>query len=267
MNGTASHTAVRWADGRFGASDETVADEVPVAMVYNGVSHAVMMASPGDLEELAIGFTLTEGIADRYADIVDVELAGVDGGIEARITLAQHPWQRLKAQRRQLAGRSGCGLCGAEHLQSALRPVARIDSNYTTDAGTLLAGLTAMAAEQPLNRATGSAHAAGWLGAGPLLVREDIGRHNAVDKLVGALRMQRRSDDGALLVTSRASYEIVHKAAAAGIPVIAAISGPTRLAIEMAESAGIALIGFTRDERLTVYSHTWRLDGPNTVAG
>ncbi|GHD67485.1 formate dehydrogenase accessory sulfurtransferase FdhD [Jeongeupia chitinilytica] len=265
MNGTASHTAVRWADGTMGACDETVADEVPVALVYNGVSHAVMMASPCDLEELAIGFTLTEGIADRYADIVDVELADVHAGIEARITLAQHPWQRLKTQRRQLTGRSGCGLCGAEHLQSALRPIARVHNDYTTSADALLAGLTAMTAAQPLNRATGSVHAAGWLGTGPLLVREDIGRHNAVDKLVGALHMQRHGNDGALLVTSRASYEIVHKAAAAGIPVIAAISGPTKLAIDMADAAGIALIGFARDARLTVYSHAWRIHETQSV--
>ncbi|WP_432723583.1 formate dehydrogenase accessory sulfurtransferase FdhD [Jeongeupia wiesaeckerbachi] len=259
MSGFGHHPAWRWQDGTLSAGDECIADEVAVAMVYNGVSHAVMMASPSDLEDLAIGFTLTEGIADRYSDIVDVELATVDAGIEARITLTQHPWQRLKTQRRQLAGRSGCGLCGAEHLHSALRPVAQVHGHYTIAADALLAGLADMSRAQTLNQATGAVHAAGWLAGDELLVREDIGRHNALDKLVGALHAQRRARDGALLMTSRASYEIVHKAAAAGIPVIAAISGPTRLAIDMADAAGITLIGFARDTRLTVYSHAGRL--------
>ncbi|WP_148714092.1 formate dehydrogenase accessory sulfurtransferase FdhD [Chitinolyticbacter meiyuanensis] len=253
-----NHSALCWQAGALAAREEALADEAPVALVYNGVSHAVMLASPGDLEDFAIGFTLTEGIA-AWHEIVDVAIVPVAAGVEARVTLIESRFQALQARRRQLAGRTGCGLCGIEHLEQALPAIAPIASDFRTTPDAVLAGMARLAAAQPLNQATGAVHAAAWLAGDTLTVREDVGRHNALDKLVGALAAARAPRDGVLLMTSRASSEIVHKAASAGLPIVAAISAPTRLAVSLAEQAGIALIGFARGERLTVYSHPQRL--------
>jgi formate dehydrogenase accessory protein FdhD len=238
--------------------EEWLAEEVPVALVYNGISHAVMMASPLDLEDFALGFSLSEGIIEQAGELLDCEISSSVQGISVGLQIREARFQALKQRRRALTGRTGCGLCGQESLEGAIRPVAKVEADWQVHADVVRAGMAALAAQQPLNVQTGAAHAAGWWRHGVLIVREDVGRHNALDKLIGAIARQPERD-GVLLMTSRASYEIVHKAAAAGIAVVAAISAPTALAVQLADEAGITLAGFVRGERMTVYSHPQRI--------
>lgn len=238
--------------------EEWLAEEVPVALVYNGISHAVMMASPLDLDDFALGFSLSEGIIEHPGELLDCDITSSAQGISVELQILEARFQALKQRRRALTGRTGCGLCGQESLDGAIRPVARVDAGWRVHADTVRAGMAALAAQQPLNAQTGAVHAAGWWRDGTLIVREDVGRHNALDKLIGAIARQPERD-GVLLMTSRASYEIVHKAAAAGIAVVAAISAPTALAVQLADEAGITLAGFVRGERMTVYSHPQRI--------
>ncbi|MDN3576674.1 formate dehydrogenase accessory sulfurtransferase FdhD [Chitinimonas viridis] len=245
-------------DGREVVAEQ-LAEEVPVALVYNGLSHAVMMASPLDLADFALGFSLSEGIADKPADIRAVEIVPEAGGLSLQIALAQACFWRLKARRRQLTGRTGCGLCGAEALDTAISPIAHVGDGLRMTAAQLHAGLRQLVSLQPLNWQTGGVHAAALLDAsGGLLVREDVGRHNALDKLIGAMHRQAHPG-GAVLLTSRASYELVHKAASAGLELVAAISAPTAMAVQLAGEAGITLVGFAREDRMTVYTHPERL--------
>ncbi|MBS0517164.1 MAG: formate dehydrogenase accessory sulfurtransferase FdhD [Proteobacteria bacterium] len=246
--------------------DEVVAEEVAVALVYNGISHAVMMATPCDLEDLARGFTLTEGIVDKPSQIYDVEVEELDvgtgaRGIEVRIEIAGERLAALRERRRTLAGRTGCGLCGVESLDAALRPVASVSAGPTIARAAIARAMAALPAAQRLNRENGASHAAGWATADGTLVavREDVGRHNALDKLAGALARERAAGDGFVVVTSRCSYEMVQKAAALGAVAIAAVSAPTSLAITTAGQAGLALVAFVREGRLTVYAHPERI--------
>ena len=230
-------------------------------MVYNGVSFAVMLATPCDLEDFALGFALAEGIV---ADAVEFELVDVlrtDRGISLQGLIPSHRFAALAGRRRNLAGRSGCGLCGIESLEDAVRPLPRVESGASIRREAIASGMQALAAAQPLNAATGGAHAAAFIAHdGRATVREDVGRHNALDKLIGALSATSlRGADGFLAITSRASWEIVHKAAYAGITIIAAISAPTSLAVAAADEAGITLIAFARDEAMNVYSHPQRI--------
>ncbi|UYN96692.1 MAG: formate dehydrogenase accessory sulfurtransferase FdhD [Enhydrobacter sp.] len=243
------------------ASDEIVAEETAVALVYNGVSHAVMMATPCDLEDLARGFSLTERIVEAASEIFDVEIEPAGRGIEVRLRIAGQRMAALQERRRNLAGRTGCGLCGVESLEAALRPVAVETGTSTVSRRAVERAMAALPAEQRLNGVNGATHAAGWADAdGRLLaVREDVGRHNAIDKLAGALTRGTLAGDGFVVVTSRCSYEMVQKAAAIGASAIAAVSAPTSLAIETAEQAGIALVAFVREGRLTVYAHPERI--------
>jgi formate dehydrogenase accessory protein FdhD len=236
--------------------EERVAEEVAVALVYNGTPHAVMMASPGDLHDFTLGFSVTEGIVESADEFRLVEILPRDSGIVVHCLVPEVRHAALRT--RNLTGRGGCGLCGAESLDSAIRPVRKLDDRLRVDAATISASLAALGREQPLNRATGAVHAAALVDAAGILVREDIGRHNALDKLVGAMLRADRGP-GFLLMTSRASYEIVHKSAAAGIELVAAISAPSALAIRLAEEAGLTLVGFARETRMTVYSHPRRL--------
>lgn len=242
--------------------DEVVAEEVAVALVYNGISHAVMMATPCDLEDLARGFSLTERIVDKPSEIYGIEVEPVERGIEVRLDIAAQRMARLRERRRSLAGRTGCGLCGVDSIEAAMRPVTVVGATPPVSRGAIERAMAALPLEQRINRVNGATHAAGWARPDGTLVavREDVGRHNALDKLAGALsRSGALQPGGFVVVTSRCSYEMVHKAATLGAVAIAAVSAPTSLAIETAEQAGIALAAFVRDGRLTVYANAQRI--------
>ncbi len=266
---TSAVRAVAWHDGVASDVDECVAEEVAVALEVNGIAHAVMLATPADLDDFALGFLLCEGLIDARADLLDVEAEGVEAGIALRITVVQRCLHRFKERRRALAGRTGCGLCGTESIDEAMRPVrCGVASAHVTPEA-LARGMTALAAGQPLQRRTGATHGAAWVSfAGELrLAREDVGRHNALDKLVGAMaRADADPASGFVAVTSRASYEMVHKTASAGVGLLVAISAPTGLAIRMAEQAGLTLVGFARGDRATVYSHADRVGATRAAA-
>ncbi|KIM00340.1 Formate dehydrogenase chain D [Paramagnetospirillum magnetotacticum MS-1] len=252
----------RWRNGESVADHDAAAAEVPVCLEFNGLSHAVMLASPTDLEDFALGFSLTEGIIDRPGDLLDMEEETSCEGIVLRLTVAAASFHRLKQVRRNMAGRTGCGLCGAESLSQVFRPIAPLKGGGAISAPALHAAFRDLSASQPLMRLTGATHAAGWaLPDGALaLIREDVGRHNALDKLIGA--MAREGIDpakGAAMVTSRASYEMVQKSAAAGIAILAAISAPTALAIRMADSLNLTLVGFARGGGHVLYAGTGRI--------
>lgn len=265
--GSIRRSAHRLVAGTVEPLDEMVAEEVAVALVYNGVGHAVMMATPCDLEDLGRGFSLTEGIVETASEIYDVEIEDFrdgsrDRGIEVRLEISAQRMVRLQERRRNLAGRSGCGLCGVESLEAALRPVTAVAGRAVISRQAIVRAMTDLPNLQRINRSNGATHAAGWATAsGTLLaVREDVGRHNALDKLSGALMRGTAVEPGGfVVVTSRCSYEMVQKAAALGAAAIAAVSAPTSLAIETAERAGIALVAFVRDGRLTAYAHADRI--------
>ena len=256
--------AIAWRSGRPAPGDECVAEERAVALEVNGIAHAVMLATPADLEDFALGFCLTEGLIDSASDLLDAESAPAgEDGVALRLTVTQRCLARFKERRRSLAGRTGCGLCGTESIEEALRPVRRDGARPGVTAGALALGMRALGGDAlVLQRATGATHAAAWIRLdGTLaLVREDVGRHNALDKLVGA--MARAGTDpagGFVAVTSRASHEMVQKTAAAGAGILAAISAPTALAVRTARRGGLVLVGFARDDRATVYAGTERV--------
>ncbi|QIB65320.1 formate dehydrogenase accessory sulfurtransferase FdhD [Kineobactrum salinum] len=235
---------------------DSIAREVPVALVYNGVSHAVMMATPTDLEELGLGFSLSEGILERTGELYDCTVAAAPEGISVEMQIATQRLAGLQRRRRNLTGRTGCGLCGTESLAEVLRPVARVTAPPLSDAAVQRA-LAVLRAHQPLQAETGASHGAAWCSpeGDILMLREDVGRHNALDKLIGALL--RREEDmhtgGFVLVSSRASYEMVQKSCAVGIGALVAVSAPTSLAIDYAQRAGQLLIGFARPGRHVIY--------------
>ncbi len=240
----------------------TVAEEVAVALVHDASTYAVMMASPQDLEDFAIGLSLTEGVIASADEVERLEIAESELGIEARLWLDPSRSAVLATRRRTMAGPTGCGLCGVESLEMArhapMRPVAQIAPISPAEVHT---AMQALEGAQPLGHATRAVHAAGfWTpDAGLKLAREDVGRHNAVDKLVGAMARSGVSAVGVLLLTSRVSVELVQKAAAIGIPVIVAVSAPTRLAIRTAEAAEITLIAVARADGFEVFTHPERV--------
>lgn len=253
---------VRYAKGEATVAQEAVAEETPIALAYNGISHAVMLATPADLEDFAVGFSLSEGIVGTFAEVHDVEVSAGCDGITVDVTIGNGAFARLKDRRRTLAGRTGCGLCGTESLDQVLRPLTPVASAFALDAATLHVLSRALASSQPLHARTGATHAAGWGRAdGSLpLVREDVGRHNALDKLIGALARQRLdTSDGIAMLTSRASSEMVQKCATVGVPMLAAISAPTGLAVRIAEDTGVTLVAWLRAERFSVYTHGERV--------
>ena len=245
--------------------EREVSSEVPIAIVFNGISHAVMMASPSDLVEFGVGFALSEGIVDTPDDCrdVDVEVFGVgtpDASCTINMEIASRHFVRLKEQRRTLAGRTGCGVCGIDSLQSLdLHPeqVCALDwvqQGFGVD--TINAAFNALSAQQRLNSRSGSLHAAGWAKPDGSLqyVMEDVGRHNALDKLLGKLALTRElGTPGFVIMTSRTSYELVRKCARLGIPVLATISAPTSLALQLAQEAGMQLWGFCRPPSAVKY--------------
>lgn len=242
---------------------DAVIEETPIALLYNGDAFAVMMATPCDLDDFALGFALSEGIVATPSEFRLVDSVRSEDGITLHCAIPQVRFDALGARRRNLEGRSGCGLCGVESLQAAVRPIARVGSDIRLDTEAIRAGLDQLAQRQPLNAASGGVHAAAFAAAGEdMLIREDVGRHNALDKVIGAMARAtpaRQASHGFLIVTSRASYEIVHKAAQAGIALIVAISAPTDLAIRLAEQAGITLVAFARGDSMNVYTHPGRV--------
>jgi FdhD protein len=239
-----------------------VAEELPVALEYNGISHAVMLATPSDLEDFAIGFSRTEGIVDDVAQIFDCEQVQSAKGYTLSLQIAASCLGRLKERRRSLVGRTGCGLCGTESLEHALRFPRALQAGTRFEASAVARALGDMRDRQLLLGVTGATHAAAWCdGAGGIaMVREDVGRHNALDKLVGALlRRKVAVGDGFILISSRASYEMVQKTATVGVTVLAAVSGVTALAIDVADHAGVALLGFARGDDVCIYSHAERI--------
>ncbi len=251
-----------WRGGHAMPAHECLPVETPVGLEYNGVSHAVMLATPADLEEFALGFSLTEGLIDSRADLLDVETEQRPEGIVLHLRVTARCEVRLKQRRRNLAGRAGCGLCGTDSLDQVLREPARPLPPTSVTLAALQRAVHELARSQPLQHATGATHAAAWCDAtGALrLAREDVGRHNALDKLVGALAASGvDAGTGLVAVTSRASVEMVHKTVAAGVPALAAMSAPTALAVDFARRAGLLLAGFVRDGRATVYCGGERL--------
>lgn len=262
LPGAASVQALACRAGVRHTVGDWVADEVPVALQYNGVSHAVMLATPLDLEDFALGFSLSEGIVDCAGDVHDVEPEETCQGIVLHVEVASRCLARLKERRRTLAGRTGCGLCGTESLEQALPRIEQRVAPLALEVHVLSRALREMRTLQALQSATGATHAAAWCDAGGQvqLLREDVGRHNALDKLIGAVaRARRDATRGFFAVTSRASYEMVQKTVRAGVGVLAAISAPTALAVRSAEAAGLCLIGFARGSDWVAYSGTDRL--------
>jgi FdhD protein len=262
--GYVSRRIERWRDGTLTAVDDSVAEEVPVAMVYNGNSFAVMMATPHDLQDFALGFSLSEGLIGSAGDLLSFAERPLLEGIELSMTVAAHAHGAHldQAGQRLLPGRSGCGICGTRQLENAVRQPETVRADVAFQHQALERALHELQQHQPMNAATGAVHAAAWAdGDGHIaLVREDVGRHNALDKLIGALhRAGIAPGSGFALVTSRASYEMVTKAASAGVALLAAISAPTALALELARSAGITLVGFARPGSHNVYTHSQRL--------
>lgn len=242
------------------SKDDWLAEEVPVALVYNGISHVVMMASPKDLELFALGFSLSEGIIESPADIYGIDVLSVCNGLEVQIELSSRRFMGLKERRRSLAGRTGCGVCGVEQLNDIGRPITPLPFTQTFDLNQLDAALNQMREYQPVGQLTGCTHAALWLDANGTILdgREDIGRHVALDKLLGA-RARQVWHNGAVLVSSRASYEMVQKSAQCGVEILFAVSAATTLAVEVASRCNLTLVGFSKPGRATVYTHPQRL--------
>ncbi|MES2739794.1 MAG: formate dehydrogenase accessory sulfurtransferase FdhD [Pseudomonadota bacterium] len=244
--------------GHWQRAEDELADEVPVALEYNGISHAVMLATPADLEAFALGFSLSEGIIGAAADCYGIEIAPRENGIAVQLRIGNEAFLRLKQRRRNLAGRTGCGLCGAESLDQVLRAPPPLAPGRALSASAIRGALTGLSARQPLNRLTGGVHAAAWCAPdGELLaVFEDVGRHNALDKLIGAMaRAGRDFRDGFVLMSSRASVELVQKSATVGITALVAISAPTALAVRTAQACGMTLVAFARGDDFVAYAH------------
>ncbi|MBS3804535.1 MAG: formate dehydrogenase accessory sulfurtransferase FdhD [Oleiphilaceae bacterium] len=246
---------VRGRERQDGIAD-WVAEETPVAMVYNGISYAVMMATPADLENFALGFSLTEGIIKSPDELFDIELSDSAEGITLDMRIAGERLAGLREQRRNMAGRTGCGLCGTESLAQAMRPIPWVGSPVSISDEAIQYAIARLKAHQPLQAETGATHAAAWcdLQGRILVAREDVGRHNALDKLIGS---QHASGgifgEGFALISSRASFEMVQKCAAVGIGCLVAVSAPTGLAIREARKAGMILVGFARPGRHVLY--------------
>lgn len=260
MPGHASHTVVRKGGRRGGTSEQDeLVQEVPVALEYNGISHATVLATPCDLEDFAYGFSYTEGIIRSASDIYGLEVVARPNGIVIQADIASACLNQLKLRRRSLAGRTGCGLCGLESLdevQRDLPPLPRRQTPITARA--ISAAVEQLRQQQPLHLLTGATHAAGWADEHGNIgqVREDVGRHNALDKLIGhLLRTQADRGQGFAVISSRASFEMVQKCAAAGISAVVAVSAPTSYAARMAQDLNVMLAGFARDNAFTLYAH------------
>jgi len=251
-----------WSKGRIARGERVIPEEVAVAFTYNRFAYAVMMATPADLEDFAVGFSLSEGVVAERDEIRDIEIVESDLGIELRLWISESRITTFTEHRRYIAGPTGCGLCGVESLAEAMRPPRRVVSAFRAPAAALAAAIAGLPAHQRLNRQAHAVHAAGFWqpDRGIVAVREDVGRHNALDKLIGALARDGVSATaGAVLLTSRVSVEMVQKTAALGAPIIVAVSAPTALALRLAEEAGIALLAVARSDGFEVFTHPDRI--------
>jgi len=254
----------RWTRGTLARTTDLVAEEMPIALVYHDVPHVVMLATPADLEDYAVGFTLSEGLVARADEIRGVEVVQGEASVDVKISVAWERFTQLLQRRRNLAGRTGCGLCGAETAEDAIRECAPVGAGVSITAAELHASMAQLASKQPINSRTGSVHAAAWVvpGEGIKVVREDVGRHNALDKLAGALLHTGQSAAlGIIVLSSRISIELVQKAGMIGATVIVGVSAPTALAVRTAESTGLTLVGIARDDGFEVFTHPERITG------
>jgi FdhD protein len=252
----------RWESDHFIRRQEKVAEEIPVALIYNGLPHVVMMASPSDLEDFALGFSLSEGVLLAQSEMYSILAMPSQEGVEIRMDIELNRYLPLESQRRNLAGRTGCGICGAETFAQAIRHPPAVSGGPVLKAAVIAEAFQSLASRQMLNEQTGAVHAAAWMNSEGTIrcVREDVGRHNALDKLIGStVRSDADIKTGVALITSRASFEMVQKAASVGITVLAAISAPTALAIRLAQETGVTLIGFARPGGFNVYTQPQRI--------
>lgn len=246
--------------GSFRPVQRAIPEEVPVALTVDGSTYAVMMVTPEDLTDFAIGFALSEDVIDAPEDIDSLEIVQVEGGLEARIWLKPEMSQRQRARRRSVLGPTGCGLCGSESIAQALKPARPVKSPLRVSPVKIANAMAMLQARQTLHASTQAVHAAGLYTDGRIIVCEDVGRHNALDKVIGAaFRSRVSASNGIVLLTSRVSVELVQKTARLGAPVIAAISAPTALAVRVAESAGVTLVAVLRGEDFEIFTYPERI--------
>lgn len=259
--------ALSWRGGAARPAARELAEETPIALTYDGATHAVMMATPADLEDFAIGFSLTEGLIAALAEVLDLAVAAVPRGVDVRLWLKPEVGAAIAHRRRRLLGASGCGMCGLESLAEADRPVPAVTADPRLNAETIATAMALLRPAQLWNERTRAMHAAAfWRQGAELLLREDVGRHNALDKLAGALaRSGQNAADGIVLLSSRISVEMVQKAAMMGAPVVVAISAPTAMAVRVAEAARITLVGITRPDGFEVFTHPQRIEMGNVA--
>jgi len=261
-------TVDRWKSDQHISELDSIAEEVPISLIYNGMPHVVMLATPTNLEEFALGFSITEGIIKSPQELLSARVYNRSNGIEVQIKIPEERFQCMSDKGRNLTGRTGCGLCGASTLKQAIRKPSEVVGDLRVSAIDLSNALTELFSFQKLNKMTGAVHAAAWVipGKGIIDIREDVGRHNALDKLIGfLLRTEKELSSGFVLVTSRASFEMVQKTAWVGINMLVAISAPTGLAIRLAKETNLTLIGFARGAQHVVYTHPHRLTHNSNV--
>jgi len=254
--------ARQWSAAGVTDRAEQIVEETPVVIVYNAIPHVVMMATPADLEDFVTGFSITEELIRTPVDLREVKVVRYGQGIEVQATVDQACDAVIASRTRRLSGRTGCGICGTDSIDAVLKTLHTVRAGQAVRPAAIEQALGALAGKQQLNAASGAVHAAAWARVDGTVeaVREDVGRHNALDKLIGALLRSRTDpESGFILVTSRASFEMVQKAAVFGAPLLAAISGPTGLAVRVAEQSQMTLVGFARGDRLTIYTHPRRV--------
>lgn len=253
----------RVSETRAEDTSRLIPEEVPVALVYDGTTHAVMMATPADLEDFGVGFSITEGIVSGLGDIRELEIVAHEKGLEARMWLVPDAGRKQVERRRRITGPTACGLCGVDSLEAAVTTPLRVARSFTTTPAEIRRALAAMLPAQTLNVATRAVHGAAFWDASAgafVAVREDVGRHNALDKLVGAVaRAGVAPANGFVVLTSRVSVEMVQKTAMMGAEIIVAVSAPTALALKVAEEAGITLVAIARSDAFEIFSHPERI--------
>ena len=261
---SANITVQQWSPSSSTTAEDSVITEAPIALTYNGISHVVMMATPKDLHQFALGFSLSEKIINKPEELYGIEVTEKEDGIEVAMEISTEKFESLKERRRNLTGRTGCGLCGAESLEQARLQITEVGTSFQISHEAIQKAAASLQEQQPLQSLTGACHSAAWCDPNGAIseIYEDVGRHNALDKLIGALNhSQSWSKDapGFLLISSRASFEMLQKSAVAGIGIVAAVSAPTSMAVEIAKEANITLVGFTRPGRHVVYANEARL--------
>lgn len=257
-----------WRDSGFSEGGRAIPEESAVALTYNGGTYAVMMATPQDLEDFAVGFSLNEGVVQSPSDILSLEVITLNDGIELRMWLPEAAAARLGERRRQMTGPTGCGLCGVDSIAEAVRPATTVGPGKSFTPQQIMTAMQGVAARQPLNIETRAVHAAAFWepASGIVALREDVGRHNALDKLGGALvRDAVDASQGVVLLTSRISVEMVQKTAMIGATVMVAVSAPTALAVRMADAAGITLAAIARADGFEIFTHPQRIGHGSAV--